>query len=338
MNNSPSNEAALQLASTKRTAWSAVHALASPDFSATASKHLSADCQWVASHPVNALRGCAAIVDQYLAPLHRALPDLERRDDLFFAGWWDGRIDGGAGWWATATGHYVGTLCAPLFGIPARGETVWLRFGEFLRVEGRRVVEGRVLLDLVDLARQVGTPVLPAPSGREVLVPGPAGHAGLQHDAADAQRSAASLGLVEAMIGGLGRYNRQDLQSMGMARYWHPQMMWYGPGGIGTCRSIEGFERHHQKPFLVALPDRKGGHHRTRFAEGDFVASTGWPSVRATHAGPYLGEPASGRMVGLRVMDWWRAEGDLLRENWVLLDLPDLFMQVGLDILARARS
>jgi hypothetical protein len=52
--------------------------------------------------------------------------------------------------------------------------------------------------------------------------------------------------------------------------------------------------------------------------------------------GPYLGVPASGRPIGLRVMDWWRAEDGLLAENWVMLDLPDLFLQVGVDILARA--
>ena len=33
--------------------------------------------------------------------------------------------------------------------------------------------------------------------------------------------------------------------------------------------------------------------------------------------------------------DWWRREGDLLVQNWVFIDLPDLFLQMGVDLFAR---
>jgi hypothetical protein len=36
----------------------------------------------------------------------------------------------------------------------------------------------------------------------------------------------------------------------------------------------------------------------------------------------------------MRVMDWWRQEDGLLAENWVLIDLPHLFLQMGVDLLA----
>ncbi|HLL18598.1 MAG TPA: hypothetical protein VK439_07440 [Rubrivivax sp.] len=32
--------------------------------------------------------------------------------------------------------------------------------------------------------------------------------------------------------------------------------MWHGPGGIGTTRGVDGFQRHHHAPFLHAFPDR----------------------------------------------------------------------------------
>jgi len=35
----------------------------------------------------------------------------------------------------------------------------------------------------------------------------------------------------------------------------------------------------------------------------------------------------------MRVMDWWRMEGNLLKENWVLIDLPNFFLQLGVDLL-----
>lgn len=325
-----------ELEAAKRCVWAALQALSAPEADTAAARWLTPDSEWVVSHPVNALQGHGEVSAGLLSPLHHALPDLEWRPDLFFAGRWDGRIDGGAGVWVTSTGHWLGTFSQPLWGIPANGEPAWLRYGGFFRVVDGRIAEGRLLLDLVDLARQAGHPVLPAGTGQTLLVPGPRTRDGVLVATQDASRGAASLALVEAMIGGLGRYDRNDLKSMGMGAFWRPDMMWYGPCGIGSSRGIGGFERHHQKPFLTAFPDRKGGHHRARFAEGDYVASTGWPSVRATHAGPYLGEPASGRPITMRVMDWWRVQDGLLAENWVLIDLPQLFLQFGVDLLDRA--
>jgi hypothetical protein len=37
----------------------------------------------------------------------------------------------------------------------------------------------------------------------------------------------------------------------------------------------------------------------------------------------------------MRVADWWRREGDVLRENWVLIDLPNLLLQMDVDLFGR---
>lgn len=326
------------LAAAKRLVWEALQLLPGAAADAAAERLLAPDCLWVASHPVNELHGLEAVREHWLTPLAQALPDIERRTDLFFAGTWDGRVDGGAGTWVTCHGHYLGTLNAPLFGIPATHEPVWLRFGEFYRVAGGRIVEARILVDLIDLARQAGVMLLPQSTGQTLLVPGPRRHDGLLLSPSDPSVGQACLGLVEAMIGGLGRFQPgADLKSMGMSAFWKPEMMWYGPCGIGSSRSIGGFERHHQRPFLTAFPDRKGGHHRARFGEGRYAASTGWPSIHATHAGPYLGLAPTGKPITMRVMDWWREQDGLLAENWVLIDLPDLFLQMGTDLLAPLR-
>ena len=328
----------LQLTAAKSTAWHAIQRLPGSGFEAACRELLTPDSQWVVSHPVNEVTGPQAVADGLFAPLLAALPDLERRTDLFFGGWWDGKISGGEGFWVTCTGHYLGTFRADLFGIPANNEPVWLRFGEFYRMVDGRIAEARILLDLVDLARQVGRPILPKPTGMELLVPGPRTQDGLLLSATDPKEGQACLDLVMQMIGGLSNYDKTDLKSMGMTRFWHPDMMWYGPGGIGTSRAISGFEKHHQKPFLAAIPDRKGGNHRARFGEGAYAASTGWPSIHATHLGPYLGVPASNKAVTMRVMDWWRADNNLLVENWVLLDLPHFFLHMNVDIQARAKA
>jgi hypothetical protein len=48
-----------------------------------------------------------------------------------------------------------------------------------------------------------------------------------------------------------------------------------------------------------------------------------------------LGTPASSKPITMRVMDFWWREGDKLSQNWVFIDLPNLFLQFDVDLLAR---
>ncbi len=319
----------------KKLVWDALTALPGTAIPQALTRHFDAACDWHTSHPINELKGPDAISDQFWQPFVKAFPDLERRTDIFFGGEFDGRFVGGAGIWVCATGHYAGTFRHDWLGIPATGEPAFVRFGEFYRVDGDRIVEARVLLDLIDLMRQAGCPVLPPSNGLDILIPGPQGHDGLLLSDADEAEGRYTHVVLQRMLDGLMAFNQHDLASMGMETFWHPDMMWYGPSGIGSTRAVPGFQRHHQAPFLKAFPDRKGAGHRARIAEGVYVASTGWPSVRATHVGEYLGVPATGRPISMRVMDWWRREGELLRENWVFIDLPHLFLQMDVDLFAR---
>jgi predicted ester cyclase len=279
-------------------------------------------------HPVNDLVGRAAIEAGLLDPLSAAFPDIERRDDTLAAGHWEGHD------WVCSSGHYAGTFAAPLFRIPPTGGLGFLRFGEIYRVVDGLVVEGYIHLDFLDLMRQAGCNPLPPSPGADILVPGPRGHDGLLLAAQDPAAGEASLRLMEAMIAGLRSYDGRTLDSMGMERFWHLDMLWYGPCGIGTTRGLGGFQRFHQRPFLTAFPDRYGAGHKARIADGHFVVSTGWPSVRATFSGPWLGQPPSGQPIAMRVTDIWRRAGDLLAENWVMIDIPDVMRQAGHDLFA----
>ena len=40
----------------------------------------------------------------------------------------------------------------------------------------------------------------------------------------------------------------------------------------------------------------------------------------------------------LRSLDFWKIEDGLIRENWVLVDLLDVYRQVGVDVFARLRE
>jgi predicted ester cyclase len=282
-----------------------------------------------AFHPVNTVRGKAAVLKTVLQPMWEAFPDLERCDDTILTGHFK---DGD---WTVAYGHWVGTFTKPWLSIPPTCGAVSLRFGEYMRWHEGKVIEIFWIVDLLDLMRQAKCfprSVTP-PRGLTDRVPAPPQGLGISLEARTESDAMQSLKLVEAMIAGLMSYDQKTLESMGMERFWHPEMMWYGPGGIGTSRALKGFQDVHQRAFLNAFPDRIGGDHKCRVGDGVFVASTGWPSVRATHRAPWLGAPATNGRISMRVMDLWRREDNLLRENWVMIDQLELLLQMGVDVL-----
>ena len=252
------------------------------------------DVLWHGPHPINAHKGAQAVLSAYWQPLLHALPDLERHDDILIAG----NFNGGA--WVGATGYYTGTFANAWLGIPANGGILNVRFGEFSRIESGRVCEVYLILDILDVLRQAGRwpRGLPLSPGVVDRVPGPSSDDGTALTKADAADSTASLQLVEAMIKGLMRYDRQTLESMGMTRFWSQNMMWYGPAGTGSTRGLKGFEQYHQIPFLKGFSDRKGGNHVARFGDAKYTCSTGWPSIYATHNGDdWMGIPATNKKI-----------------------------------------
>jgi hypothetical protein len=54
--------------------------------------------------------------------------------------------------------------------------------------------------------------------------------------------------------------------------------------------------------------------------------------------GGWMGIAPSGKRITLRSLDFWRLENGLIRENWVLVDLLDVYDQIGVDVFARIRE
>jgi predicted ester cyclase len=291
------------------------------------------DAVWHGPAPIDRLAGVDEIAAGHWEPLLASFPDLQKDDYVLFGGAFEGSE------WVCATGTLVGTFERDWLEIPATGDATWIRYGEFHEMVDGRIAQTRTIVDVLDVIRQAGFEFLPA-LAPEVVIPGPSTNDGVllgETDDADSERT---LELVEEMIfEGLHSYEEEGLEGMGMEEYWHDDFMWYGPAGIGTTRGIDGFQEYHQGPFLEAFPDRTGGDHVARLAEGHYCGSTGWPSVTATHTGSgWLGLPATGREVEMRVIDVWRREGDLLAENWVFIDTIDLLDQLGLDVFERLRE
>lgn len=182
-------------------------------------------------------------------------------------------------------------------------------------------------------------PMVPS-LGREWHVPGPATQDGLVPGPHDGERSAASLTLVSEMLAALGNFAEGGVEAMRLEDYWHPRFSWYGPSGIGTARGVAGFRNWHQIPFLNAMPDRVGsvgkGH---LFGDGNFVGFTAWPGMRMTISdNGWLGIAPANQKITMRSLDFWRCENGLIRENWVLVDILDVYHQLGIDVFARLRE
>ncbi|MGR3641014.1 ester cyclase [Alterinioella nitratireducens] len=289
-------------------------------------------------YPFGDIQGPDGFFDAAFAPLARAWPDLERRDYIVMAGPDEHGAD-----WVGCGGFYTGTFKRPWMDIPPTGHIVTMRFAEFYRLEDGKVVEVQAIWDIPEVMMQAGAWPLAPSLGREVLVPGPATPDGIVPGPYDEAEGAASCALIIDMLEHLKRHPSQGgPEVMEMPKFWHPKMNWYGPAGIGSGRGIKGFRDWHQIPFLAGMPDR--GQYLDEityhfFGDRNYAAVTGWPNMMQTITAPgWLGIAPSGQKVSMRSLDFWRIEGGLIRENWVLVDLLHMYDQIGVDPFARMRE
>ncbi len=287
------------------------------------------DVSWHGPHPLDDLAGADALIAGFWRPLLHSFPGLRRETDVFFAGECDGTE------WVAGTGYFTGVFAHDWLGIPPTGKPLHIRFGEFCRIDGGKITAVYLLLDLIDVMLQAGVRVLPPSNGDEAKAPAPRMGDGVLLVPQDGNETRRSLALVEAMLASMGQYDLNNPATLSHPSFWRQDMCWYGPCGIGTARDMERYIPVHQRPFLEAFPDREIADHAALFAEATYIAVVGWPDVVGTHRGAWLGCPPTGLRVGMRVMDFWRREGELLAENWVLIDIPDIFRQCGVDLFAR---
>lgn len=306
-----------------------------PDVRAAMDRVFAPDAVIRMCHPFGQLAGPGALYEAAFAPLLAAMPDLERRDMIVMAG----TTPEGQHWVGTM-GNYMGTFVAPFLDIPPSGHLAHMRYHEFFRLEEGRVTEVQAIWDLPELMMQARAWPMAPQLGAFLATPAPMTQDGLT---TSGDGSLAMARVIE-MLTDLCRHPADpDPAVMRLETHWHPRFNWYGPAGIGTGRGVGGFRHWHQIPFLRAMPDRKldamGDLMSHWVGEGAYVCETGWPNMRLTLSGDgWMGIAPAGREVLLRSLDFWRVEGDLIRENWVLVDLLDLYAQTGVDVLARVRE
>ena len=179
--------------------------------------------------------------------------------------------------------------------------------------------------------------------GREWLVPSPATQDGIKCNESNEQEGEKNKLIVLEMLSAMSKHPKYgDEKIMELEKFWHPKFNWYGPSGIGSSRGVLGFRKFHQIPFLRAMPDRgqypeETTHHF--FSEENYVAVTGWPNMSQTLTGDgWLGIAPANHKITLRSLDFWRLEKNKIRENWVMIDLLDIWAQIDVNVISRMRE
>ena len=299
--------------------------------------HLSDDYQCFAVYPFNEIEGKQELVDKIWGPLYQSFRHLQRREDIFMAG--ENEIEQEN--WVMSMGHFMGLFDEDWLGIKATKKVAMLRYAEFNCVKDGKIIQSGLFFDIIGLMQFVGLRPLPPETGEYFVYPGPIHHNGLltqEHKPEEAQKT---LALVNEMIADLNTFNKtaNDHYSPDiLAKTWHEDMSWYGPGGIGGTFTILRYQQQHSYPFRQNLKDKRYNGHKCRFAEGEFACFFGWPNLTNTPTGGFLGLPGCNNPADMRVVDVYYRDGDKLKENWVLIDLPYWLKQQGLDVIERTRQ
>ena len=89
-------------------------------------------------------------------------------------------------------------------------------------------------------------------------------------------------------------------------------------------------------PFQIGASRNKA--HFIQIGDGNYAVTGGWGYLQATHGGnDFLGMPATGKNIEMRVMDFYRCDEVTICENWVPIDIPHILMQMGVDVFGRMR-
>jgi len=306
-----------------------------------AEAYFSHDFSWKGPRPFSICHGGAAYFETFWLPFTQAFGGLVRETHIFMGGRSDGKVDGSPDgrYWVCATGYFYADFVGAWLGFAPTGDHVKLRFADCFRFAEGKIAEYHMLIDIIDFLQQIGKNPLPPSKGVDFVYPAPTGVNGILLDEAPPEDTAYSMSLIrQFLFEGLNSFDEKELASMGVAQFFHPNVKWYGPGGIGACLSLREFEDYHQRPWLTAYPDRKVQDLGCLICDGVFSGGSGFAGVRAHHTGTYLDAPATNKMVTINGMDFWLRKGDKFVENWVFVDMIDLFEQFGIDLLQKAKA
>jgi len=297
--------------------------------------HTSSEYLWRGYHPFNEISSARTVAETFWRPFRAAFTSMQRRMDVFMAG--QNTIKDQGGVWVVSMGHLMGLFDQPWLGIPPTGKIAMLRYCEFHRVEGGKIIETAMYFDIPHLMIQAGLVPFPPQTAAQLVQPGPMTHDGLMFDAQDPEEGCKTMAAIDYMVADIKTWHGGVDEPIvdELRRSWNEDMIWWGPTGIGATYTIERYAQQHCSPFRAGLTNRTFNGHICRIAEGSFGGFFGWPNLTMTPSGGFMGMPATNTPGDMRVIDIYRRDGDKLTENWIFIDLLHFWKMQGIDILAR---
>jgi len=271
----------------------------------------TAEWHWRGMHPFHEQTGAAAVAAAFWAPFLRP--------------------------WVVSMGHLMGLFDEPWLGIRPTRQLTMLRYAEFNRVEGGKIVETAFFCDIPHVMIQAGQNPFPPQTAAHLVQPGPLG-GGVLLGPTNPAEGEATLAAINAMINDLKTWQQGEPIERELARSWTDDMIWWGPAGIGATYTIARYAEQHAQPFRAGFKDRQFNGHVCRLAEGHFGGFFGWANLTLTPVGGFMGLPGADTPSEMRVVDIYRREGDKLAENWVFIDLLHYLNLLGVDVLARQNA
>ena len=117
--------------------------LTSLDEVVRAGYHLDASIH--VTYPINELHSLNALGEKVWKPLRKALPNLERRDDIIAGGRYRGTN------WIGCLGKYIGTFENDWLDIPATRGVVAVRYAEGHGLRDGKIITSYIFIDFLDL-------------------------------------------------------------------------------------------------------------------------------------------------------------------------------------------
>lgn len=140
----------------------------------------------------------------------------------------------------------------------------------------------------------------------------------------DLSKTEATRQVIEAMVDGLNDHRIDDIGA-----FFADSFRWMGNYGCGTKPGLAAFQNNWQRPFQAAFSD-KVCIDEARMFMGEWASAFG--RQEATHSGPFMGVPATGKRVEIRYMDFWKVQDGKIVDNWVMVDFPHVLAQLGVDV------
>ena len=292
---------------------------------------LSADHIYRGVMPFYEFCGVKRYFEDVVLPIKKAMTSLQKRTTIFFAGY--SNLKPSDGLWVIQMGNFFGDFTKKWLGIEPTQKLTYLPFATCHKICDGHITETVEFLDILAVLTQANlNPYISKQTGSQIMHPGPATNDGILRGNKSSEETIATYDLTTKMLTELALTYTSP--SDHLKRYWHPDMNWFGPTGIGSSLGMSGYLKGHTRPFEDKLKITKIHDWELAVAEGHYSAVMWLPCLTMKNSNGYMGVPKNDHLTEMRVIDLYRRKKDKLAENWIFIDMLHFLKLQNINLLS----